>query len=103
MIESIKDASTKTGLPFLLDVVINSPDASENLITFLIDAIKGPLIIDSPGSEVTKAAMKVIKELGVSNRVIFNSITEKTKDEEYQALQDAGVKATIALLYTLGF
>jgi len=103
LIESIKDVSTKTGLPFLLDVVINSPDASENLITFSIDAIKGPLIIDSPGPEVTKAAMKVIKELGVSNRVIFNSITEKTKDEEYQALQDAGVKATIALLYTNRF
>lgn len=100
LIHEVEELSSKTGIPYMFDVVVNYSDAAYNILKFAIDNIKVPFLIDSPGVEITKITMKIIKDFGVVNKVIFNSLTAKTKEEEYEVLSSAGIKAAVALLYT---
>ncbi|MFX0196696.1 MAG: hypothetical protein ACFFCW_11270, partial [Candidatus Hodarchaeota archaeon] len=48
-------------------------------------------------SEVKLAGVKHVAEVGLSNRVIYNSITPHTKDDELSAIKDAKIKSAILL------
>ena len=79
LIHEVEELSSKTGIPYMFDVVVNYSDATYNILKFAIDNIKVPFLIDSPGVEITKIAMKIIKDFGVVDRVIFNSLTAKRR------------------------
>jgi tetrahydromethanopterin S-methyltransferase subunit H len=101
LIKNVEELSDKTRLPFMFDVVGSTPEAIVKYIEFVTSVTKAPILVDTLGAiEVSKAALKYVKETGLINKVIYNSVTAKSKDEEYKLLQEYGVKATIALLYT---
>ncbi len=100
LIKCQEEASDKTKIPGLLDVVINFPEAAANYIDFVSKVTDKPFLIDTPAPEAMKAAFRYAKEVGLLNRAIFNSLTPGSKDEELDILKEYGVKSSILLLYT---
>jgi tetrahydromethanopterin S-methyltransferase subunit H len=101
LIKIVEELSAKTRIPFMLDVVGTTPEAITRFIDFVANVTKAPILIDTVGSlEAAKAALEYVKGAGLANKVVYNSLTAKSKDEEYKLLQEYGVKAAIALLYT---
>jgi tetrahydromethanopterin S-methyltransferase subunit H len=92
-----EEESIRTGNPRIVDVVGSWPEAMINYINFIADKIETPISIDCVDSRVTLAALKHVKEVGLSNRIILNSIHPRTKPEVITAIKESGVKSAIML------
>lgn len=90
----------KTKIPGLIDVVIPSTEAVTKYIDFVSKLVDKPFLIDTPTSEVMSTALSYVREVGLSNRVIFNSLTPRSKDGELSILLESNIKSAVLLLYT---
>ncbi len=59
-----------------------------------------PFLIDSASPAVKIAAIDYAKETGLEKRIIYNSISVETKEDEFLALKRNGIEAGILLTYT---
>lgn len=92
-----KEISDKTGNPRIVDVCCGWPQAFEKLIDFVAKTIDGPFSIDGVTAETRIAGAKYVGEVGLSNRVVYNSITPEVKEEEIVAIREAKIKSAILL------
>ena len=100
LIKQQAELSDKTGCPALLDIVGSTPEAIKKYIDFVAGASDRPFLIDSPGVDVKIAAAEYAQEAGLSDRIIYNSVSIETKDVEFAALEKNGTSAVILLAYT---
>jgi tetrahydromethanopterin S-methyltransferase subunit H len=101
LIKNVEELSDRTKIPFMLDVVGASPEAIVKYIEFVSSITKAPILVDPLGDvNVASVALRYVKEVGLIDRVIYNSLTAKSRDEEYKLLQESGVDKAVLLLYT---
>ncbi|MCA9229501.1 MAG: tetrahydromethanopterin S-methyltransferase subunit H [Planctomycetales bacterium] len=93
------DFAALTGNPCMLDVVGATPDALQKHLEFAKDATRAPLLIDGTTSAVRLAGLEYVAQAGLADRVVYNSVQPEIRDEELQAIQDAGVTSAILLTY----
>jgi tetrahydromethanopterin S-methyltransferase subunit H len=93
------EISEKTGNPRIVDVCCGWPQAFQKLIDFVAENIDGPFSIDGATADVRIAGAKYVGEVGLSNRVVYNSITPHINEDEVKAIKQAKIKS--ALLLTL--
>jgi tetrahydromethanopterin S-methyltransferase subunit H len=92
-----REVSNKTGNPRIVDVCCSLPETFEKLIDFVAQRIEGPFSIDGTTPEVKIAGARHVGESGLSNRVVYNSITPYTTEEEILTLKEAKIKSAILL------
>jgi len=92
-----EEMSLKTGNPRLVDVCASWPEAFPKLIEFVASTINGPFTIDGTTATVRMAGAKYAYETGLSDRVVYNSITPDAREDEIAAIRDAKVKAALLL------
>jgi len=92
-----QEISSKTGNPRMVDVCASWAEAFPKQIEFVANAITGPFTIDGTTAEVRIAGAKYVQEAGLSDRVVYNSITPNTKEDEISAIREAKIKAAILL------
>jgi len=100
IIKEMEELSDKTGNPALLDVVGMSDEAIVRYIDFVADVTEKPFLIDSAIAEIKLAGIRHADEVGLSDRVIYNSISPESKDVEISALAESKVEAAVVLTYT---
>lgn len=100
IIKEMEELSDKTGNPGLLDVVGMSEEAIIKYIDFVADMTDKPFLIDSAIADIKLAAVRHVDEVGLSDRVIYNSISHESKDAEIEALANSNVDAAVVLTYT---
>jgi tetrahydromethanopterin S-methyltransferase subunit H len=91
------EISNKTGNPRIVDVCSSWPEAFEKFIDFVASTIEGPFTIDGATADVRIAGAKYAGEAGLSERVVYNSITPHIKDEEISAIKENKIKSAILL------
>jgi len=91
------EISAKTGNPRIVDVCASWPQAFEKYIEFVASAIEGPFSIDGTTADVRVAGLKYIAQAGLSNRVLYNSITPEIGEAEISALKETKVKSAVLL------
>jgi len=91
------EISDKTGNPRIVDVCASWPQAFEKSIDFVAKTIDGPFTIDGATAEVRIAGAKYVGEVGLSERVVYNSITPSVKEAEILAIKEAKIKSAILL------
>ena len=100
LIAKTEEMSRRTGLPAMLDVVCTSPDSAEKYLRFASEATEMPLLIDCVSEEAAVKGLEVVKDLGIRERVIFNSISPETKDPIYQKIREVGLKSAVVLTFS---
>lgn len=96
-----EDFSQRTGNPCMLDVVGATPDAIAHNLEFAARTTDMPLLIDGTTADVRIAGVRHAAQLGIIDRVVYNSIQPEVTDAEWAVMQDAGVKTAILLTYYL--
>ena len=94
-----EEMSRQTGNPRIIDVNSEFAEAMLLYIDFIAEKTDSPFLIDSPVAEVSLAALRYVKEVGLTNRAIFNSINPSTKPEEIRAISEAGLESAIILTF----
>lgn len=96
-LEKEERVSAKTGNPRIVDVCASYPQAFGKLIDFVADTIDGPFTLDGATANVRIAGAKHVSEVGLSERVVYNSITPDVKEEEISAIKEAKIRSAILL------
>lgn len=100
LIKDVEEISSKTKIPVMLDVVSASPNAVVKYLEFISTVTRMPILIDTPSKEAMEAAFKFVKDAGLIDRVVYNSLTARSRDEEFDLLRKYDVRASVLLLYT---
>jgi tetrahydromethanopterin S-methyltransferase subunit H len=83
--------------PFILDVVGTSVESFQKYITFISKVTEAPIQIDAISPRLRMETIKWASEVGLSKRLVNNSIYRGVKDKELENLKNCGVKASIVL------
>lgn len=87
-----------TGIPCCADVIASTPEAMKAYLDFVVDNFEGPIMVDGTNSAVKIEGIRHMAAQGLSHRVIYNSISQESTKEEFEAIGKYGVKATVVLL-----
>lgn len=103
LIRKQDELSDVTGNPCMLDVVGISPEAMITFIDFVAEVTDAPILIDAMSSDVRIKALKHIAEVGLAERVVYNSIMPAPffKEEEIDMIKESKVKAALLLAYNV--
>jgi len=88
LIKKQEEMADKTGLIPLLDVVISTEQNINPIIDFVFNMTETPILVDAPTGDVKAKLIKYIGETGGQKRVIYNSLTPESKEEEFQLLKE---------------
>lgn len=97
ILDAEQEISSRTGNPRIVDVCASWAQAFPKQIDFVATNTNGPFTIDGTTAEVRIAGAKYIRETGLSERVIYNSITPETREDEVSAIREANIKAALLL------
>jgi tetrahydromethanopterin S-methyltransferase subunit H len=101
LVKTQDEMSEKTGNPAMIDVVGASVPAMKRHLEFVADHTKAPIMVDSPSAEIRGIGLSYAKELGILDRVVYNSINPTSKPNELNALQSSGVDSAVILAYNM--
>ncbi|OLS12715.1 MAG: tetrahydromethanopterin S-methyltransferase subunit H [Promethearchaeota archaeon CR_4] len=97
LIKKEEELANKTGLVPALDVIISSLPCVKPILDFVKDATDMPIFLDAPTIDCKIPALQYVKEMGIQDRIVYNSITPDSHGEEYQMLKECGIKNYIVL------
>lgn len=101
LIKNVEELYDKTRIPYMFDVVGSSPEAIVKYVEFVANTSSAPILVDALGDvAVASAALRYVKDAGLTDRAIYNSLTVKSKDDEYKILQECDIDKAVLLLYT---
>jgi tetrahydromethanopterin S-methyltransferase subunit H len=92
--------SDKTGNPCMVDLIISQTEAVEVLINFVSEMTDAVILLDPVGFEVKNKALNYVNEIGLKDRIIFNSITLESPERELEALRESGIESSILLAFS---
>ena len=101
LINRQEELSDVTGLPAMYDVVASSPKAAASFLEFVAGRTRKPLLFDPIGDEAALKGLEYIGEVGLEERIIFNSINPETKDVIMKSLQSNKIKFAVLLTYSM--
>ena len=97
LINRMEELSDMTTNPFILDVVGTSVEAFQSYIDFISKVTEAPIQIDAISPRLRMETIKWAHEVGLSARIINNSIYNGVKEKELENMKNCGVKASIIL------
>ncbi|MDD3977373.1 MAG: tetrahydromethanopterin S-methyltransferase subunit H [Methanomicrobium sp.] len=100
IIKRQEELSDITKNPALVDIIGSTPEAIIKYIDFIAGMNEKPFFIDSASPDVKIAAIEYAKETGLEKRVVYNSVSIETKENELEALKKNKIEAGILLTYT---
>jgi len=94
------EMSQKTGLPIMFDLIGETSEALVNYAQFISEVAPGiPFLVDGLSDRARIPAMREIKNLGLIDYAILNSIDNETTDNNLLEIKDIGVKYAILLAF----
>jgi len=97
LINRLEELSDMTTNPFILDVVGDTFEAYQSYLDFVSKVTDAPIQVDAISPKVRMETIKWASEVGLSDRIINNSIYRGVKDKELDNLKDCNIKASIVL------
>ena len=94
-IEIIED----TGMQGIIDVVGAYPEALLKECEYISQMVDYPFLVDGLNDNIRIPAMEGLKEIGLLERAILNSIDEATSDDNLIKFKEIGVKNAVILTF----
>jgi tetrahydromethanopterin S-methyltransferase subunit H len=99
LLSTMNGAASETGTPGGVMLYAETAQAMETYLRAVTDLTTLPLFLDSPSSGVRLAGSHIAEEMGIGDRVIYNSLSAGASKEELDGIKDAGIKAAVLLAF----
>ncbi|MGD6810596.1 MAG: tetrahydromethanopterin S-methyltransferase subunit H family protein [Candidatus Bathyarchaeia archaeon] len=99
LLNNVEVLSEKTGNPFFIDVMGTTAEALIRYVDFVTEKTSIPFLVDSVSRDAKLQTLTHLQKTGLINKVIYNSISFLSTPQEYQTLNELGVKSAIVLAY----
>jgi len=102
-IREMERLSQETGVPGMVALVANSLDEAKTYVDFLISVTDMPFARDIWMQKTSLAAARYVAELGLQDRLLYNSITPWDDDTEAQVaeLKELGIKHVVVQAFDM--
>jgi tetrahydromethanopterin S-methyltransferase subunit H len=97
LINKMETLSDLTGVPFAFDIVGTTEEAFGKYIDFVAKHSEAPLMLDAMSPRTRMIAADMVKNMGLQDRCIYNSVYKGVKDAELEKLKESGIKMSIVL------
>jgi tetrahydromethanopterin S-methyltransferase subunit H len=97
LINKMENLSDITGVPFAFDIVGTTEEAFGKYIDFVAKHSEAPLMLDAMSPRTRMAAAELVKNMGLQNRCLYNSVYKGVRDPELEKLKESGIKMSIVL------
>ncbi len=95
------EKSEESKLPRITNIYGNSGKELIERMDFVMDVDDSPVMIDSPNYRARLEAINHAKEIGVMDKVVYNSINITLNREEKEELKNLGLKNALLLAHTV--
>ncbi|MFX1293668.1 MAG: tetrahydromethanopterin S-methyltransferase subunit H [Promethearchaeota archaeon] len=99
LINAQDEWAEKTGISAIIDVVGEYSEALIRYIEFVVSNTDTPLLMDGTTGKVRIPVCQHLKEIGLKDQIIYNSIDYYSNDVEINAIKEAGLKQSVLLAY----
>jgi len=89
----------ETGMQGTIDIIGAYPEALLKECEYVADIVDYPFLVDGLNDSSRIPAMEGLKEVGLLDRAILNSIDESTTEENLTRLKEIGVKSAVLLTF----
>ncbi len=97
IINTMQNQSDITGIKFGFDIVGTSEAAFNRYIDFVSKHSDAPMILDAMSPNARMAAAAIVKENGLSDRCIYNSVYKGVSELEISKIKDSRIESAIIL------
>ncbi len=96
-IRELESVSRETGIPGMVALVANTEEEIKGYIDFVTDVTDMPFAVDIWQQDVRLAAARYVAEMGMQDRVLYNSITPWDKDiaSQVSELKELGIRHVV--------
>ncbi|MBS7288211.1 MAG: tetrahydromethanopterin S-methyltransferase subunit H [Candidatus Freyarchaeota archaeon] len=94
------ELSDSTGNPCMVDVVGRTGEALIKYLDFVSSVTDAPILVDSPSPEARLEACRHAVEVGLRERIVYNSITPDSGTREIEALKEIELKSAVLLAFS---
>jgi tetrahydromethanopterin S-methyltransferase subunit H len=99
LLASVSSAEGETSTPGGIMLFAETPEAMNAYLERAVDLTPLPLFIDSPSSEVRLSGARKAAEMGIAERVVYNTLSAGTTRAELDGIQDAGITAAVLMAF----
>ncbi|MHA1669061.1 MAG: hypothetical protein ACTSV5_00630 [Promethearchaeota archaeon] len=89
----------ETNMQGIIDIVGGYPDALIKECEFVADKVDFPFLVDGLNDSSRIPAMQGLKDIGLLDRAILNSIDDSTSDATLDKIKEIGVKHAVLLTF----
>lgn len=102
-VREMERLAQETGVPGMVAMVANSADEMKTYIDFFTSVTDMPFVIDIWMQKTRLAVARYISELGIQERVLYNSITPWDEDIEGQVaeIKELGIKHVVVQAFDM--
>jgi tetrahydromethanopterin S-methyltransferase subunit H len=102
LVRTQAELSDQTGCPAILHIYARTIGAFQRYLDFADRIWNGPIIADSSDPSTRAAISMLVSEIGIADKVIYNSLNLGSTPEEEDAVKDSEVDSAILLAYNPG-
>ena len=95
-----EEMTDKTGLPSMVDLVAENSKAAGEYLDFVVDASKMPIMLDVVAEEDQVNVLQYAYDIGIMDRIIFNSLNPNTSDKVYAKIAEVDCSSAVLLLHS---
>jgi tetrahydromethanopterin S-methyltransferase subunit H len=97
LIKLQEEFSEKTGNPHMIDVVGSTTEALCRYLDFVVGVTQAPILLDGITPGVRIGALDYVRDHGLTDRIVYNSLLLDYKKEELEKIREIGIKSAILL------
>jgi tetrahydromethanopterin S-methyltransferase subunit H len=99
-LKNVEEASDKTGLPSMIDVIAENSEAASKYLDFIISTSEMPIFLDIVSDIGQAETLQYASEIGVMDRIILNSLTPHTGDLLYKKIEETKLRSSVILAHS---
>jgi len=99
LINNLESVIDETETPAALMIYAETAGAIVSYLNIISDLTELPLLVDSPSPEVKLAGAKRASEMGLLEKLVYNTLSVGTSKQEFEMLNEIGVKAAVLLAF----
>jgi len=102
LLDTQSELSQKTGNPCMVDVVASTPEAMRRYLEYVSDRTNIPILLGGITDKVRIAGLEYVREAGIADRIVYNSLNPHSRSDEIEAVARADVSAVVLLTFGPG-
>jgi tetrahydromethanopterin S-methyltransferase subunit H len=88
ILNKMQSLSDVSGVPFIVDIVGTTTEAFKKYVTFVSEHCEAPFLTDAMSPKVRMESAEFVKEIGLQDNTIYNSIYKGVQDAELAKIKE---------------